>query len=226
MGQKTEYEQKYIKTFVNIKNSILKDSGIMCVGIDTHFAGPMLVDAPTFMPLLSEVLSGWKNLSATSYGAKLTFSEDVRIYDWKNVESIDSSTIIENNVIEEGFTELLSFDIKQMISKLSDTSLIYTSEKGEQYVHGGIVFFGGGKNYSVFEHNGESFKGLFEENTIIQFNNYKISLKDIEKDFLEAAAGDKPFYFTLYGKDSAFTPQAQTQILNSNDAYNCIYFNY
>ena len=222
--QKSQYEDKNIKTFVNVENSVLKDSGIFCVGMDSHFAGSMLYDAVKVFPNFKDLLCGWTGISGTSYGAKLTFSGDVRIYDWKNVENIDSSTLIENNAIDQPPYNSLRFNIKEMIEKLGNTSMIYQGENEKQYVHGGIVFFGGGKNYSVFEQKGESFTGLLGQGTTIEFNDYKVSLKDVDKAFMEKASGDKPFYFTLYGANSTFTPDVQETILKSNNAYNCIYF--
>ena len=218
-----QYEQKYIKTYVNIENSVLKDSGIFCVGMETHFAGPMLVDAEKVFQPFKQFLSGWQGLSGTSYGAKLTFNGDVRLYDWKNIKGIDSSTLIENNAQNVSPYNKLKLDVKEMVEKLNNTPMIFYDDNGEQFVHGGIVFFGGGKNYSVFEHKGESFKGLLPQGSSVQFEGYSISLKDVGKEDLQYAAGDKPFYFNLYDKYSAFTPLKQQEILKSN-AYNCIYF--
>ncbi len=219
-----EYEQKYIKTFVNIENSVLKDSGIFCIGMDAHFAGPMLVDAVKVFPLYSKMLNGWNGIAGTSYGAKLTFNGDVRIYDWKKINSIDSSTLIENNMSDVSPYNMLKLNVKEMVEKLDNTTMVYY-DGNEQYVHGGIVFFGGGKNYCVFENNGQSFTGLLPQGTTAEFGNYKISLKDVGKEFLEKAAGDNPFYFTLYDANSIFTPQVQQKILDGGNADNCIYFN-
>lgn len=219
-----EYEQKYIKTFVNIENSVLKDSGIFCVGMDAHFAGPMLVDAVKVFPSFSGMLNGWKDISGTSYGAKLTFMGDVRVYDWKKINSIDSSTLIENKMDDVYPYNMLKLNVKEMVEKLDNTTMVI-HDGNEQYVHGGIVFFGGGKNYCVFINNGQSFTGLLPQGTTAEFNNYKISLKDVGKEFLEKAAGDNPFYFMLYDANSIFTPQVQQKILEGGNAYNCIYFN-
>ena len=112
-----------------------------------------------------------------------------------------------------------------MLDALGNTSIVYRDSAGEQYVHGGIVFFGGGKNYCVFENNGQSFTGLLAQGSTAQFGNYTISLKDVEMELLEKAAGDNPFYFSLYDSTSAFTPETQEIILKEASAYNCIYFN-
>ena len=224
-GKKSEYDQKYIKTFINIENSVLEDSGIFCVGMDSHFAGPMLVDATKVFAGFKEQLNGWKNIAGTSYGAKLTFNGDVRIYDWKNIDNIDSSTLIDNKMADVSPYDQLNLNVKDMIEALGNTSIVYRDSKGEQYVHGGIVFFGGGKNYCVFENNGQSFTGLLAQGTTANFSNYTISLKDVEMELLEKAAGDNPFYFSLYDSTSAFSLETQEIILKEASAYNCIYFN-
>ncbi len=221
---KSDYEQKYIRTFVNIENSVLKDSGIFCIGMDSHFAGPMLVDGAQVLSL-SEQLGGWKGISGTSYGAKLTFSGDVRLYDWKRIDNIDSSTLIENNAPDVYPYNKLKLNINEMIECLDNTSMVYCDQQGVKYVHGGIVFFGGGKNYSVFEDNSQSFTGLLGQGTSVQFADYKISLKEVGMGFLEMASGDKPFYFSLYNASSTFNPQMQKTILSDGNADNCIYFN-
>lgn len=221
--EKRVYEQKYIKTFVNLENSVLKDSGIFCVALDSHFSGPMLLDASKVYPAFKNVLEGWNDMARTSYGVKLTFKGDVRIYDWKNIDNVDSSTLIDNRALDVSPYDTIKLDIKEMISYLQNSSILY-HENGEQYVHGGIAFFGGGKNYSVFENKGENFKGLLVDSDSVEFESYEISLKDVGKEFLELAAGEHPFYFTVYGGNSRFNPVAQKEILQTNNAYDCIYF--
>ncbi len=217
-----DYEDKYIKTFMNIQNSILKDAGIFCVGIDSHFSGPMLFDALSVLPdnsAFSEALSGWKGLSSTSYGAKLTFNGDVRMYDWKEVANVDSSTLIEIGIdASQDLRDMLEFDIKKMINEVVEDpnykSMVYVDKEGKQYVHGGIVFFGGGKNYGLFENNLQSFNDL---------SGYSILLSEVGKEMLEKAAGNKPFYFILYNANSNFTPPVQEGVLLGDSAYNCIF---
>ncbi|MBR5192117.1 MAG: Ig-like domain-containing protein [Clostridia bacterium] len=226
--EKAIYEQKYIKTFVTIENSVLKDAGLFCVGIDTHFAGPMLLDALECFQFLKNsewatALANWKNLSATSYGAKLTFTGDVRMYNWKNINDYDSSTLIEIGAgANSDLIEKLKFDVKEMISHLGNTSMVYR-ENGEEYVHGGIVFFGGGNNYGVFENKSNSFAGLIENGVETTLEGYSVTLEEVGQETLEMAAGNKPFYFVLYNANSNFIPPVQNYILTTGNAFDCIY---
>ena len=209
--EKLNYEKRYIKTFVNLKNSILKDSGLFCIGIDTHFSGMALANGEG---LANGLISSWKDLAKTSYGAKLTMEGDVRIYDWKNVSSIDSSTLIE--VI--GSTSYdLSFDIKELIDELASNeekpylnTIVYNKQNDDktttQYVHGGIAFFGGGKNYGVVDFKNYEFQ---------QLNGYEVKLSDVGKVQLQVAAGDESFYFLLNDSTTTgFLPEDQEELLN------------
>ena len=216
--EKLNYEEKYIKTFVNLKNTILKDSGLFCIGIDTHFSGGALADG---RGLVGGLIDSWYDLAKTSYGAKLTFEGDVRMYDWKEVDKVDSSTLIE--ILGNTSYDSLSFDLKEMIKTVANNSskpqykTIVYKKGGKQYVHGGIAFFGGGKNYGVFEAKNYEFKIL---------NGYEISLSDVDKLELQVAAGTESFYFLINDSTTkGFLPDNQSNILNSSDAYSPIYKN-
>ena len=214
--EKAEYENSFIKTFVKLKNSVLKDSGLFCIGLDAHFSGMALADGSGF---LNGLIDSWHDLAKTSYGAKLTFEGDVRMYGWKDINSIDSSTLIEilGNTSYNG----LEFNVKELISELANNTdkpylntIAYTSG-GTQYVHGGIAFFGGGKNYSVFETVDYDFYVL---------NGYEIKLSDVNKIELQVAAGNESFYFMLNDSTThGFLPEDQKDLLVSAEAYSPIY---
>lgn len=222
------YEEEYIKTFLTIENSVLKDSGLFCIGIDSHFSGKVLFDATSFIRFDTD-LQNWQGVDGTSYGAKVTLNGDVRMYDWKNLDNVDSSSLIEiGTTCPDNIKEILNFNIKEMINYLDNTPMIYKDKNtGNQYVHGGIVFFGGGRNYGLLEDNSQSFNGIIEDTTgRLTLSEYCISLKDVKQDKLELAAGDNPFYFVMYAGDSKFNPVVQDSILAGNngvDAYDCIY---
>ena len=218
--EKAAYDEKYINTYINVRNSIFKDSGLFAIGMDSHFASQALADGSKIsnnIAAFSKYLVGWNNLSKTSYGAKLSFSGEVQMYSWKDIEDVDSSTLIE--IKGNSMFKKLSLDIKEMInqcvSKPNYSNIVTevnVNGKKVNYVHAGIAFFGGGKNYSVFESEQE-----------LGLGRYEISLGDAGRAELTIAAGDEPFYFFLYNKDSAFTPKIQEEKLASNEAYKCIY---
>ena len=212
---KSAYDEKFIKTFVTFKNVIFEDAGIFAIALDSHFSGPALHDGSGFV---GGMLNGWENLAKTSYGAKVTLKDDVRLYTWKAVSDIDSSTLMENNFPKENSFSSITLDVEALIGNASklDTykNLLYTYG-GVDYVHAGIAFFCGGKNYSVVETDITS-----EFNH--KFQNYKVALSDnaLGQGYLEAAAGTQPFYFFIYDKSGTFNYETQ---LNMKDKYSCLY---
>lgn len=229
--EKAAYEAKFIKTYVTVQDCVFEEAGIFAIGIDSHFAGLLLYDARTMFSSIAG-FEAWKNLAKTSYGAKLTFEGDVRMYNWKKLDDIDSSTLISNNIQNlTGFgnnTDMISnlqFDVKAMVKDIAtkeDGELNYNESfknvidviDGVEYVHNGIAFFGGGKNYGVFENNVQS----------VSFNHafeiYKISFKDVEQEFLRHAAGNESFFFVLYDAIGSFKYTDQQNLKNK---YEVIY---
>ncbi|MBQ7356691.1 MAG: Ig-like domain-containing protein [Clostridia bacterium] len=219
-AEKKAYEEKFIKTFVTVENCVFTDSGIFAVGIDSHFSGPYLQQGNTIFKngQYAAFLTSWHDLAKTSYGAKLSFEGEVRMLCWKDVDTIDSSTLIE---VTKGFEfgEKLAFDVGSLIKALGNDTrfkdIVYNSN-GKQYVHAGITLFGGGKNYGVFEDN-------MDESQFSELREYKIGLGDAGMGFLESAAGSERFFFILHDSRSTFTPTEQDRILQSEDAYDCIH---
>ncbi len=220
-AERAAYEQRFIKTFVSVKNSVFTDAGIFAIGMDSHFSGVYLAQGRDIFKngTYASFVSAWYDLAKTSYGAKLTFKGEVRMYNWKDVEEIDSSTLIEI-VGESSFASQLEFNVRDMVKGIAENdsfqNIIY-NEDGKQYVHAGIAFYGGGNNYSVFE---------FEDTAATQFTQltgYQIGLDDVDKGFLASAAGKEEFYFLLHDSTAQFLPDTQEALLLSGDAYDCIY---
>ena len=237
-AQKKEYDEKYIKTFVTVKNSAFRDCGIFSIGVDSHFSGGVLANGSE-NTLFKDVLPAgvWLDLAKTSYGAKLIFDGHVRIYDWKKmyidekvdkpVPNIDSSTLIKiEKYGGEGKKLFNDMELKivEMIEKIGAqdkyTNIIYSDpsyNNGAKYVHGGVAFFGGGKNYGVFEQ-------INPENSFAPLVGYQISLAQAGRDELQLAAGNESFYFLMHDRTTTgFTPKDQEELLNSDEGYAFVY---
>ncbi len=220
-AEKLAYEQLFIKTFVNVKNSVFTDAGIFAIGVDSHFSGVYLAQGNEMFNggAYGALVKDWHDLAKTSYGAKLTFEGEVRMYNWKDLDEVDSSTLIEI-VGDSAFANQLNFDVGAMVKGIADDenfkNIVYEKD-GKKYVHAGIAFFGGGKNYGVFE-----FKNT-EPTQFSQLVGYEIGLEDVDMGFLAAAAGREKFYFLLHDSTTQFLPEAQDAFLESENAYDCIY---
>lgn len=230
---KNNYDKKYIKTYVTLSNVALEHCGIFSIGLDSHFAGPALMGVGGFAGLAGKgnLLEHWHDLAKTSYGAKLILDNTVRIYDWKPLDTVDSSTLIDVNVPEGSNSILagLKFDVAALVAQLATSGsgyedILYNDDTYKNYVHGGIAFFGGGYNYDVVEFgpNYDSF----------MLQAYQIGLDDVSSavgaigEALVNAAGNTDFYFLLCDSTTAtFTPRVQDNLIASGEAYKFIYQN-
>ena len=234
---KEVYEDAYINTFVTVKDSVFMDTGIFAIAIDSHFSGSMLQDGQaaveTFLkkPELASKFSSWSNMAKTSYGAKLTLEGQIGLYNWKPLEDVDSSTLIEVSGVREDMSEdeiamdpiaglllRLRLNLQKLVEKAKmKYPQITTMYNGKEYVHAGIAFFGGGKNYSVLE-IADGAGGMVDD-----LASHPLSLTEAGESTLEFAAGPESFYFFICSgatvESGGFSPDAQRKILESEDAY-------
>jgi len=185
-----EYESDSSAT---IKDTYFYKSGFFSIGLDTHFAGTVLYDGKYSSVDLSG--QGVHTLCGTSLPSKLTLKGDVRLYDWKKGSELDSSTLITCTLPDLDVNKY--FDVAQMIkNKAGNTNLMY--DLGDDYaVHGGIAFFGGGRNLS---------KVSFDENLEPMYTYMAARIDDPAfgdgGKILINAAGYGEFKFYLYSKDT------------------------
>ena len=249
--EKRLYDTQFIRTHVTLKNSVLEDPGIFGIGVDSHFAGSALEDASFIESILGDsgkgLFTSWKDLAKTSYGVKLTLAGDVRMYCWKVLDTVDSSSLIEfKSEVTVGpiSKETLAFDLPFLVrhavsgndnlanavynaeveAKVKNgegtwKSIWSTQDALQQYdkVHAGIAFFGGGKNYGVIEYDNFEFYKFSKP--------YEISFADAGKDYLKLAAGIEDFYFIIYDSTTRnFLYEAQDQMRKDpKEAHSCIY---
>lgn len=234
---KTKYDEKYIKTYLTLDNVALQQCGIFSIGLDSHFAGPALNGGGKFVGIAEGILKDWKNMAKTSYGAKLILANKVNIYDWKLLEDVDSSTLIEQAFNEGavGDSELgqilktFKFDVRELVETISQKDGYKDIVYQNKYVHGGIAFFGGGLNYDVIEKTDS-----YLASSNYDLTGYQIGLDDaindtddavegVFKSALIEAAGNTDFYFYLCDSKSGFTPNRQEELINNGSAYDFIY---
>lgn len=191
-----------IKTNLTLKNCLLHTSGLISIGVESSFAGPALDGGRYNSWKFTEY--GWRQIAGTSYPVMLNLEGIVKLYDWKNISHIDSSTLIEG--------DLFNFDLSEMIEELyssGEFTDIITIDNNQKYAHGGIVTYGGGKNYA-----------LINDNTLMgELDNYVLSLDSINSiltSILKYASGKEPFRIFMYGKNSYYNYYKQDAELGSN----------
>ncbi len=208
-----DFYDRFVITDVTLKDSILATSGLFTIGMESHFAGKML----------SNWNDIWNGIAGTSFASVLRLEGDVKLYDWKDLSKVDSSTLIETTA---GAKEFLVLKIDKMLEKVVSTDKRYQhlilENDGNKYVHGGIALYGGGYNYSCIDTS---------KLTSERMREYQVALNVLSKgeesgsilwnqgETLPSAAGPNPFSFFMYDSRSTFNYQKQQEVLASTDAY-------
>ncbi len=200
-----EFYQKYVFTDVILKDSVLERSGLFTVGMESNFAGELLQKGGTGSALNFE---GWNGTGGTSFASVLRLEGDVRLYDWKELKLIDSSTLIKTDLPE------LKLDIAAMLRYACEKQPERFGEIiDEGFVHGGIAFYGGGRNYSRLVT-----ENLDKERS--DFGEYSVNISVLEGaegstgylgSILPSAAGTEDFRFYLYRKSGALNRAKQEE---------------
>ena len=203
------FVNNYVLTDVTLKDSTLSKSGLFTVAMESHFAGIYLDKGADIM---TGALDGWKGLAATSYSAILHLKGNVVLEDWKELDKVDSSTLIETNLNSDTQRfAFLSLNIKEMLRAMKDMdenckNLVKTVN-GKDYVHGGIAFYGGGKNYHILDMNGYTFAPMKQYNVNIDIlKNSADETLQMQGSALPNAAGAEDFRFVMFDATSEYSP--------------------
>lgn len=191
----------YVMTDLTLKDSVLETSGLFSVGIETNFAGTVL-----YAQQDSIIFEGWPGTGGTSFPSVLRLEGDVRMYDWKDLSLVDSSTLIDSE--QSRFKLNISAMLDYVCTNYSGTQYGYEyiidRKQNVNYVHGGIAFYGGGKNYSQLDVSGL-------DKSLADLSVYPVNLNMLsgaegetgeQADFLPLAAGTQDFRFYMYGSRS------------------------
>lgn len=207
----------YLMTDITLKDSVFYGAGLFCVGFESQFAGLALHGYDYGSYKFSEL--GWRAIAGTSFPARIKMQGDVRFYDWKEVSKIDSNTLIEGDV---NLLETIGLDLN--VSNLLDkyntqnpgNKIVY-KYKGNDYINGAIVFYGGGKNYSWVDTSevNSNFNSLGSFEVPLSYFGERVSL-------IYYAAGKENFRFMTYSSDSAITYEVQSNALADGSAYSWI----
>ena len=169
---------------IEVKDTYFSNSGLFSIAFNSLFNGPYLYNgSPSFVKELINSLgvnSFPNSVGGISYPVKLTIKGDTRFYDYKDINSIDASVLIEENLstlMNEFFDSKITIDhffpIKELLRRyVTNENHRYSYEKdNKEYINPIICYYGGGKNYSSID---------FEE---ITTNNFS---EEIDINFAKA----------------------------------------
>ena len=218
---------------VTINDTYFYNSGIYSIAFESSFNGAYLYNGmPSLVKRLATIFGITpSDIGGTSYPVELTLTGDTRFYDWKDVDSIDSSSLIESNFAAYigqlgGSSSELSnlsidsfFPMKAILKQYCiNNGLVYTEtdtdNKAHYYVNRPVAWYGGGYNGSKLINNIDnneyySFSDNIEvdiasdilHGTNVPWSNELLSMSTLAKCVL-AAIGSHPFQFITNGKIS------------------------
>lgn len=154
------------KGSLNIIDTLFYKSGIASIGVETLFNGPFLYNSsPSYISELFTSVGGTstsslapmfaKKIGGSSYPVDISIDKNTMFYDYKELDSIDLSGLI-NEHISEAFgsssaNKVTINDIfpliKLLSNKVSSNGSLYT-DSSKSYVNIPIAYYGGGKNLS------------------------------------------------------------------------------
>lgn len=154
---------------INVIDTYFYRSGIYSIAFDTYFNGCFLYNGipsfiiDTFNQIMPNVLTAPNNISGTMKPSLLNLKGDTRFYDWKDIETIDASCLIEERLgefigsipdIGDLVGDLTSisidsyFPMKSLLeNEANDHNYIYESND-KSYLNTPIAYYGGGSNLS------------------------------------------------------------------------------
>ena len=171
---------------VTINDTYFYNSGIYSIAFENSFNGAYIYNGmPSQLTEVFNALAGAgqnvvipNDIGGTAYPVELTLSGDTRFYDWKNIDDIDVSALIEENIsatinslmgaigsdIPQEIIDMLKelsiddyFPIKNLIKNLAiNSNLAYQNiENGEvkYYINRPLAWYGGGFNGSTVINN-------------------------------------------------------------------------
>ena len=184
-----EFVRNFVLTELTLENSALYNSGLFAIGFESSFAGPMLDGG--MMPL-----DFWTDVGGTSYPALLRMVGEVRIYDWKPLSAVDSSTLIELPHGVGGNTAFLQLNIDDMLNKVRDYG-------GEEFAD--IISLN--RYYGWYVMGGA---GIVDAEAAFRK----------EMDGWNQVRGDRPVIFTEYGADTLASEHKLPSVMWSQEYQN------
>ena len=206
---------------IRVKDCLFGRSGVFSIASESLFNGPLLYgEIPSMITSLLSMLGELPTrIGGTSYPVNLTIEGDTRFYDWKSIDSIDVSSLIEENIsatlnsIGFGDKEVSIDDIFPMKGSLrkeaSQKGFIHT-ENGTQYLNTVLAYYGGGLNLSVMNPGEDSSYNTYSDEYEVDLvdeiiNSTDSGMSALMIDAVVITIGTHPFRFVTNSKKESST---------------------
>ena len=152
---------------ITIKDCMFYQSGLFSIGIDTLFNGPYMFDGSPVKSVLSmledEGIVIPNNIAGTNYPSKVVLEGDTKFYDYKTLDQVNLSCLIDTTYLNETINEILGeeqdvkltiddfFPVKNIIKRRASEEGYFYIVDEKEYINTPFVTFGGGINLSIVD---------------------------------------------------------------------------
>ena len=216
-----------VKTYaseITINNTLFGRSGVFSIASESIFNGPFLYGGIPSM--ISQLIGQFLNsplpikMGGTSLPVHITLSGDTRFYDWKTIDSIDVSSLIEENISfmlqqlgmgDKNITVDQIFPLKGALTKIAREKKLIYSKDSKNYLNTAVAYYGGGLNISTTDINlGNTYNSFSDElevsltDEVIQSSDAGMSALLV--DCVVVTIGNHPFRFVTNGSAESTSP--------------------
>ena len=213
---------------IRVNNTFFGRSGVFSIASESMFNGPLLYGKiPSMITGLLSMLDAPlpEKIAGTSYPVHVTLTGDTRFYDWKDIDSIDVSSLIEENIsrtlTEMGFGDknITIDDIFPMKKALKRKASGFLYQKdGKSYLNTSIAYYGGGLNVSRIENRSDRTYNTYSDEIEVSLVDEQIQdnkgggYSSLLVDCVLVTIGSHPFRFVINGSEEKNSPMLFDQV--------------
>lgn len=208
---------------MTIKDTLFGRSGVFGIASESMFNGPLLYGGipSSITSLLAMLDSPTPNkVGGTSAPIHITLEGDCRFYDWKELDSIDVSSLIEENIStilkqlnmgDKSVTIDDIFPMKNALRKVMNQQGLIYKLSDKDYINTAIAYYGGGLNVSKVSGYSDSAYNTYSEPLEVSLvdeiiNSGQSGMRAMLVDCVVVTIGSHPFHFITNGKAEATKP--------------------
>lgn len=219
---------------ITINDTMFGRSGVFSLASESMFNGALLYGGmpSTITSLLGTLVSPLPSKNGgTSYPVHVTLRGDTRFYDWKNIDSIDVSSLIEENISamiaslgreDVKVTVDDIFPLKEALRKEAKSKGLIYQKDGVDYVNTSIAYYGGGLNISDMsdesDHMYNTYSDELSVSLIKELSNSSLkSYWAMLVDAVIVTIGSNDFRFVINGSKESSDPMLFDKVPNVSD---------
>lgn len=219
---------------MTVKDTFFGRSGVFSVACESLFNGPLLYGGiPSMITSLLSMLNSPlpSKIGGTSYPVHLTLEGDTRFYDWKDIDSIDVSSLIEENISrtlnsmgfgDKNITIDDIFPMKNALKKQAKSQSLTYEKDGKSYLNTAIAYYGGGLNVSRVDNESTGTYNSYSDPTEVSLLDETIATNtgggysSLLTDCVLVTIGSHPFRFVTNGKEESSQPLLYDKVPSSD----------